>query len=64
MIAETVVFLFIETERLLLVTLLHTRHQLIVFTVMRIYTVDGKKILDIATGSWYLFAVSRSGEVL
>ena len=48
MVAEAVVFLLVEAKRLLLVTFLHTRHQLIIFAFMRIHAVDGKEILLVA----------------
>ena len=48
MVAEAVVFLLVEAKRLLLVALLHTRHQLIIFAFMRINAVDGKEILLVA----------------
>ena len=48
MVAETVVFLLVEAERLLLVALLHARHQFVVLPVVRIHAVDGKEILLVA----------------
>ena len=48
MVAETVVFLLVETERLLLVAFLHTRHHFVVLPFMRIRSVDSKEILLVA----------------
>ena len=48
MIAEAVVFLLVETERFLLVTFLHARHQLVILAVVRIHTMYGKEILLVA----------------
>jgi hypothetical protein len=45
MVAEAVVFLLVETKRLLLVAFLHARHQLVILAIVRIHAMDGKEIL-------------------
>ena len=48
MVAEPIVFLLIEAERLLLVAFLHTRHKLVVLAIMRIHAMNSKKVLLVA----------------